>query len=381
MQVVIQTPSKSWILLYQDPNPIVRGHTYQMDLQMKMDPTGNTGFVNVWRDGVEIASYHGQVGSAVGSQYYWKEGIYRGGSSQTMTADFSNTQISTGSAPAPTSTTTTSSSGTTATSGSTSRTTSGSTGVTDPRGTTSSGGTTTSSGGTSGTGTTRSTLSVANHYLSVSPGGRVPLGIGVTGPTDNVSLNISGLPKYESITDSAGQTFRGRSITLPSGDVNNLSLSSSYGGNGRPTASLTIRATDATGAPVTNGTQTITVQDPPLSTGTTTPASGTSRTPVSGWSSGLADQHGGSQFQTINGIQWFDQHPGFARVARTLGEAGASQSDTASGPGTGAGARAFALLNQMMAGDFEGTSHFAQGTTTSSASSQQQSHFLTRPLH
>nr|WP_051390220.1 hypothetical protein [Bradyrhizobium sp. Ec3.3] len=72
-----------------------------MNLQMEMDPSGNTGFVNVWRDGVEIASYHGAIGSA-GAQYYWKEGIYRGSSTQTQTLDFSNTQFSTGSAPAPT---------------------------------------------------------------------------------------------------------------------------------------------------------------------------------------------------------------------------------------------------------------------------------------
>jgi hypothetical protein len=56
-----------------------------------MGPSGN-GYVGVWLDGTQILNYHGAVG-ATGSQYYWKEGIYRGPAAETITADFSNVQI------------------------------------------------------------------------------------------------------------------------------------------------------------------------------------------------------------------------------------------------------------------------------------------------
>jgi hypothetical protein len=53
---------------------------------------------------------------------------------------------------------------------------------------------------------------VKDHSLSVSPGGKVSLGLGVTAPHagDNVSVTISGLPTYETITDKLdGKTFSG----------------------------------------------------------------------------------------------------------------------------------------------------------------------------
>jgi hypothetical protein len=80
-------------------------------------------------------------------------------------------------------------------------------------------------------------------------------------------------------------------------------------------------------------------------------------------------------------------HPDFARAATTLSEAGAT--GRASCPPTPlrrpilpqASAKAYALLNQMMARDFGRESHFAQAATELSASSQQQANLLTRPLH
>jgi hypothetical protein len=166
--------------------------------------------------------------------------------------------------------TTTSSGGTTTSSGGT---------------TTSSGGTTTSSGGTttSSGGTTTSTndppplptLSVANHSLSVtSHGGEVALGIGVTvpDPNDTVSVTISGLPKYETITDNLDhRTFSGTSVTLSAAQVNSgLILTSNYHGKGRPVAGLTVTATDSLGGrSVTTAPQTITVTDPPATSSST----------------------------------------------------------------------------------------------------------------
>jgi hypothetical protein len=72
-----------------------------LNFQLNMNPNGN-GYVGVWLDGAQIVNYHGAVGAA-GAEYYWKEGIYRGGgATEAITADFSNVQITTGAASAPT---------------------------------------------------------------------------------------------------------------------------------------------------------------------------------------------------------------------------------------------------------------------------------------
>jgi hypothetical protein len=256
---------------------------------------------------------------------------------------------------------------------------------------------------------------VADHSLSVSPGGKVSLGLGVSVPHvgDKVSVTISGLPKYETITDKLdGKTFSGSSVTLTAAEVNSgLSLSSDYHGHGRPTATLTVTAHDATGTPVTSAAQTITVKDPPA----TTTTSGTSTTTSSGSTSSGESHHGwhhyhhavaatgsgtstttsntsSGQSQTSRGnvAQWFNDHPDFAHAATTLSEAGASRSGavpnvatTTADPVAGTtGARSYALLNQMMAGDFGRDSHFGQTATTAlSGLSQQQPNLLARALH
>jgi hypothetical protein len=58
-----------------------------------------------------------------------------------------------------------------------------------------------------------------------------------------------------------------------------------------------------------------------------------------------------------------------------------SPATTTTAANTGVGAKAYALFNQMMAGDFGRESHFAQAAAASSALSQQQANLLTRPLH
>jgi hypothetical protein len=262
------------------------------------------------------------------------------------------------------------------------------------------------------------TLTVANQSLHVSPGGSVSLGLGVSVPNagDNVSVNISGLPKYETITDKLdGKTFSGSSVTLTAAEVNSgLSLSSSYRGHGHPTATLTVTATDNTGTPMTSTAQSITVVDPPatttsssttgITTGTRSGSTGAetqSRTPSTPLAGRWPDQSANHQQLGVtqwldrhpnfahNVTQWFDRHPDFAPAVGTLSEAGASRSDVVSAPATttttdptaGVGAKAYALLNQMMAGDFGRESHFAQAATALSASSQPQANLLTRPLH
>ncbi|HMM88335.1 Ig-like domain-containing protein [Bradyrhizobium sp.] len=78
-------------LAYEDPNPIIRGHAY--DIQIKANfSTDATGFLQVWRDGILIVDYHGQLGSETGGQYL-KMGIYEGWAEQVqypLAVDYSN---------------------------------------------------------------------------------------------------------------------------------------------------------------------------------------------------------------------------------------------------------------------------------------------------
>jgi hypothetical protein len=93
LAVILQSPHNSYNLVYRSPDPIVRGQAMNLNFELNMNPNGH-GYVGVWLDGTQIVNYHGAVG-ATGAQYYWKEGIYRGSAAETITADFSNVQITT----------------------------------------------------------------------------------------------------------------------------------------------------------------------------------------------------------------------------------------------------------------------------------------------
>ncbi|WP_338823338.1 hypothetical protein WDM22_09170 [Bradyrhizobium septentrionale] len=112
-------------------------------------------------------------------------------------------------------------------------------------------------------------LSVADNSLWVAGrGGQVDLGTKVwtNDPNDRVSLNIRGLPRYETITTGDGTRFRGDNITLSSAQVESgLTLTSYYRGNAHPVANLTLTASGTdpvTGAVTKAASQTITVTDP-----------------------------------------------------------------------------------------------------------------------
>jgi hypothetical protein len=117
------------------------------------------------------------------------------------------------------------------------------------------------------------TLTIADSSLTVTGGGgTVALGISVTVPdtATETTVTITGLPRYERITDSLdGETFRGSSIKLSEAQVDSgLTLKSRYSGDGHPVATLTITASDNIGnSSATSAPQTITVTDPPASTG------------------------------------------------------------------------------------------------------------------
>jgi beta-glucanase (GH16 family) len=119
------------------------------------------------------------------------------------------------------------------------------------------------------------TLNVSSPSLDVAAGGSARLGVsvGAVDSDDALSVSISGVPRYESIT-AAGATAvvsgHGSTYTfnaLPASDWNNgLVLHSTYTGTRHPTAVLTVAASNATtGETSTAASRTITVTDPPSS--------------------------------------------------------------------------------------------------------------------
>ena len=112
------------------------------------------------------------------------------------------------------------------------------------------------------------TLAISNAALTVAAGGSVPLGVQVTpvDADDTVSVTISGLTSYETITNNLDQSvFSGSSVTLSAAEVNSgLTLHSSYAGTGHPVNNLTLAASNTTtGEAGTSAAQTIVVTDPP----------------------------------------------------------------------------------------------------------------------
>lgn len=113
-------------------------------------------------------------------------------------------------------------------------------------------------------------LTIGSSALTLPAQGSVALPISVTAidSDDTISVTISGLTKYERVTDNLdGITFRPRhgSVTLTAAEVNSgLTLMSTYRGSDQPVNTLTVTATNSTaGEEGTSAAQTITVTDPP----------------------------------------------------------------------------------------------------------------------
>ena len=221
-------------------------------------------------------------------------------------------------------------------------------------------------------------LTIADDALWVAGrGGTVDLGTKVTTTDSNdvVTVNITGLPKYETITDKLdGQTFRGKDITLTAAQVDSgLILTSNYRGGGHPVATLTMTASakdPSTGAVATAAPQTITVTDPRPETFKTTSsdhhhsatdhqavATTTAAAPTTSQTIEPADHHptaAGIAGLASRGFALLQQH--FDPAARTLATAAAdpiSAADHPSSTGTAMASLAsqsFALLNQYLAG-------------------------------
>src|SRR5262249_29778239 len=95
-------------------------------------------------------------------------------------------------------------------------------------------------------------LTITSNALTVNAGGSVSLPISVTGvdSDDTISVTISGIRRYESVTDNLdGITFTPthRSVTLTAAEVNSgLTLNSTYGGSGQPVNTLSVTASNST---------------------------------------------------------------------------------------------------------------------------------------
>ena len=151
-------------------------------------------------------------------------------------------------------------------------------------------------------------ITIANPSLSVSPGQGVDLGVSVNVPnaTDNVSVNIKGLPGYETITDKLdNKTFSGSNVTLTAAEVNSgLTLNSSYKGNGHPTSTLTVTATDQTNSS-SSAAQSIAVTDPASTSATGTSGSGSTGSGSTATSGSGSSSHGGwfgHQWAAVGGV-------------------------------------------------------------------------------
>ncbi|MBN9581738.1 MAG: phosphoesterase [Afipia sp.] len=113
------------------------------------------------------------------------------------------------------------------------------------------------------------TLTLGSSAITVNAGGSVPLPISVTATDadDTVSVTISGLTSYETVTDALDKTvFSGNSVTLTAAQINSgVSLQSTYGGTDHPVNTLTVTASNTTpDETAASAPQTIVVTDPPM---------------------------------------------------------------------------------------------------------------------
>jgi len=80
-------------VLYTDAAPLQRGRWYDLQIEVRFDPFGQ-GALKVWRDGTELVSYAGPLGYNDKIGPYWKNGIYRESSPETIAIAFSDVTIS-----------------------------------------------------------------------------------------------------------------------------------------------------------------------------------------------------------------------------------------------------------------------------------------------
>jgi hypothetical protein len=250
-------------------------------------------------------------------------------------------------------------------------------------------------------------LTIADSTLWVAGGGgTVDLGVNVTTSdlNDLVTVNITGLPTYETITDKLdGQTFSGNNITLTAAQVDSgLVLQSNYRGGGHPVATLTLTAhakDPVTGAVTSAAPKTITVTDP-RPAATTSPqtnhhhtnhhhtsastVAATAPQPITAMDH-LPAVAAGAGVLANRGFAQLQQHMGLgtSTLAATAPQA-ITLADHLPAAGTATASLAsqsFALLNQYLAGNSGRVDPGQIVAAVSQAAGRGQETFLTRPQH
>jgi hypothetical protein len=133
-------------------------------------------------------------------------------------------------------------------------------------------------------------LTIANTSLTVAAGGTVSLGVTAT-PVDSddaVSVTISGVPSYETISAPTGDSVAHQAgsstwtISSTAGvSITGLTLTSNYTGTGHPIAALSVTASNTTsGETASTASQTLNVTDPPAEPSTVLLSSATNTAPV-----------------------------------------------------------------------------------------------------
>lgn len=101
LQIVMRTDANATTtarvadnILYTSTDDIVRGGWYDVQVEIKVDPSGN-GVLNVWINGEQVVSYTGAVGynDAIGP--YWKQGVYRSEADETLAVHFKDFEVNT----------------------------------------------------------------------------------------------------------------------------------------------------------------------------------------------------------------------------------------------------------------------------------------------
>ncbi|MFD2058423.1 family 16 glycosylhydrolase [Mesorhizobium calcicola] len=229
-------------------------------------------------------------------------------------------------------------------------------------------------------------LTIADPTLTVNGlGGTIDLGVKVTTTdlNDVVTVNVTGLPKYETITDKLdGKTFSGKNITLTAAQVDSgLTLQSNYKGAAHPVATLTLTATakdPVTGAISTASPKTIAVTDPRPATTTTSPQTIAQTDPELAPATSLRSL-------ATQGFALLNEHRDLvAGAARTLAPQNTAMADHPLATGTATASLAsqsFALLNQYLAGHSGRVDAGQIVASLSNGANWNQDSYLTRPQH
>jgi hypothetical protein len=84
LAIHLRDGSAEWFA-FGDYAPIVRGKYYHVEARIRLNQD-ERGSVDVWLDGEHIVDYSGPIG--YGDSVYWKQGVYRAASPETIAVDY-----------------------------------------------------------------------------------------------------------------------------------------------------------------------------------------------------------------------------------------------------------------------------------------------------